>query len=299
MNAEKKVIKQKLSVLELAKTLGNISAACRQKGGLSHLVLRVQAPLPPIAKHHPNTTPPETVEKIKGLAMAHPSRGPNYLEADLKADGIQVSLVTIQKILERAGLGSRYDRWLAIEKRQTEQPIELSGEQVAFIEKQNPQFKKRHLESSKPGELLNHDTFFVGAFKGVGRVYMHVVVDTWCSYAFEFLHVSKQSEAAVAVLHNDVLLFYKKHRLKAEHILTDNGREFCGTENHPYQLYLELNDIKHRRSTGPCSMSFSESSSGKRCTSRSMPYRKTSINGSNFTMNSARTWATEITEKHH
>ncbi len=258
MNAETKVIKHKLSVLELAEALGNVSAACRQRG-----VSRTQfydykrrfqthgmeglRDLPPIAKHHPNTTPPETVEKIKGLAMTHPSRGPNYLESLLKADGIQVSFVTIQKILEREGLGSRYDRWLAIEKRQAEQPIELTAEQIAFIEKQNPQFKERHVESGKPGELLNQDTFLVGSFKGVGRVYMHVVVDTWCSYAFGFMHVSKQAEAAVAVLYNDVLPFYQKHKLSVENILTDNGREFCGTEQHPYELYLELNDIKHRR----------------------------------------------------
>ena len=79
----------------------------------------------------------------------------------MKADGIQVSFVTIQKILERAGLGSRYDRWLTMEKRQAEEPIELTAEQVTFIEKQNPQFKERHVESSKPGELLNQDTFWV------------------------------------------------------------------------------------------------------------------------------------------
>lgn len=30
-------------------------------------------------------------------------------------------------------------------------------------------------------------------------------------------------------------------------ILTDNGREFCGTDAHPYELYLELNGIEHRR----------------------------------------------------
>jgi|APHig6443717497_1056834.scaffolds.fasta_scaffold12699_3 hypothetical protein len=35
MNAEKKVIKHKFSVLELAETLGNISSACRQKGAMS------------------------------------------------------------------------------------------------------------------------------------------------------------------------------------------------------------------------------------------------------------------------
>jgi len=30
-------------------------------------------------------------------------------------------------------------------------------------------------------------------------------------------------------------------------ILTDNGTEFCGKEGHPYETYLELNDIEHRR----------------------------------------------------
>jgi hypothetical protein len=32
MNAETKVIKHKFSVLELTEVLGNVSAACRQKG---------------------------------------------------------------------------------------------------------------------------------------------------------------------------------------------------------------------------------------------------------------------------
>jgi transposase InsO family protein len=30
-------------------------------------------------------------------------------------------------------------------------------------------------------------------------------------------------------------------------VLTDDGREFCGTERHPYELYLALNDIEHRK----------------------------------------------------
>jgi transposase InsO family protein len=58
------------------------------------------------------------------------------------------------------------------------------------------------------------------------------VVDTFGSYAFGFLHVSKQPEAAVAVLHNDVLPFYAGLDLPIGAVLTDNGREFCGTERH-------------------------------------------------------------------
>lgn len=30
-------------------------------------------------------------------------------------------------------------------------------------------------------------------------------------------------------------------------VLTANGREFCGTDKHPYELYLDLNGIEHRR----------------------------------------------------
>ena len=45
----------------------------------------------------------------------------------------------------------------------------------------------------------------------------------------------------------DVLPFYRHLDLPVKAVLTDNGREFCGTENHPYELYLDLNDIEHRR----------------------------------------------------
>ena len=30
-------------------------------------------------------------------------------------------------------------------------------------------------------------------------------------------------------------------------IVCDNGTEFCGVAGHPYETYLELNDIEHRR----------------------------------------------------
>ena len=78
-------------------------------------------------------------------------------------------------------------------------------------------------------------------------MYLHAVVDTYGSYAFGFLHTSSQPEAAVAVLRSDVLPFYEAHGLRVEAVLTDNGTEFCGVADHPYETYLELNDIEHRR----------------------------------------------------
>ena len=253
-----KLAQSRLSVLELARELGNVAEACRQRGldrtSFYEWKRRFQTQgfeglkdLPPIHKSHPQTTPPETVERIKALALEHPAYGCNRHEAMLALEGIRVSSITIQKILNEHGLGTRMDRWLALETVNAERAIEITPEQAGFLEKLNPCFRERHVESSAPGELLSADTFFVGSLKGVGRVYLHAVVDTFGSYAFGFLHVSKQPEAAVAVLHNDVLPFYRNLDLPVGAILTDNGREFCGTERHPYELYLDLNGIKHRR----------------------------------------------------
>jgi hypothetical protein len=88
----------------------------------------------------------------------------------------------------------------------------------------------------------------VGQFKGVGKVYLHSLVDTYGSYAFGVLGTSKQPEWAVSVLYNDALPFYQGKGITVSAVLTDNGREFCGKEaQHPYELFLALSDIEHRR----------------------------------------------------
>jgi transposase InsO family protein len=258
MEAELRVAHQKLSVLQLAESLRNVSEACRQRG-----VSRTQfyeykrrfqthgmeglKDLPPIPKSNPLTTPPEQVERILALSLEHPTWGCNKLCDSLALEGIKISYPTIQNILNKHDMGTRYERLLKLEERSLTNQIELSPQQVAWIEKANPCFRERHIESSRPGEVLSQDTFYVGVLKGVGRVYLHAVVDTFGSYAFGFLHTTKQPEAALAVVHNDVLPFYKDKGLQVEAILTDNGREFCGKDDHPYELYLELNDIEHRK----------------------------------------------------
>jgi transposase InsO family protein len=253
-----KLAHRRLTVLELAERLGNVTEACR-RGGIDRTSFydwkrRFQLEgldglkdLPPIAKSHPMSTPAEVAARIVELALAHPAYGCNRIEALLALEGRRVSSITVQKILNDKDLGTRHERWLALERQNADRAIELSAEQARFLEKINPCFKERHVESERPGQLLSADTFMVGTLKGIGRVYLHAVVDTFGSYAFGFLHVSKQPEAAVAVLHNDVLPFYRQLDLPVGAVLTDNGREFCGTERHPYELYLALNDIEHRK----------------------------------------------------
>lgn len=60
------------------------------------------------------------------------------------------------------------------------------------------------------------------------------------------MHTAKTADAAATALHNQVLPLYEKLDIPVESILTDNRTEFCGGEEHSYELYLKLNDIEHR-----------------------------------------------------
>lgn len=257
MVVEEKIAHQCLSVLELTETLGNVSEACRQRGmtrtqfyeykkrfaehGLAGL-----KDLPPVAKSHPFTTPVEVQERTVALSLERPKWGCVKLSDYLKLEGVSVSSPTVQDILIKNGLGTRYERTMELERRHLEEGLALNKEQETLLERFNPCYRERHVESSLPGELLSQDVYHVGTIKGVGPVYLHTVVDTYGSYAFGFLHTSKRPEAAVAILHNDALPFYRAHGLPVDTVLTDNGREFCGIDRHPYELCLGLAGIEHR-----------------------------------------------------
>ena len=65
-----------------------------------------------------------------------------------------MSSPTIQKILKRHGMSTRYERWLKLEEKVQGKEIELTPEQAAWLEKQNPCFRERHVESSEPPRLF-------------------------------------------------------------------------------------------------------------------------------------------------
>jgi transposase InsO family protein len=259
MTAEKKIAQKRLTLLQVAERIRNVSEACRrhsvsrsqfyeykrafQERGFDGLMDR-----PPIPKSFPNETPADVKEKIIALSLKHPAWGQVRLSDHLRLEGILVSPSTIRNIWIKEDLVTRYRRLLRLEEEKNGQDINLTEEQIRFLEKANPCFRERKVESPYPGYLLSQDTFHVGRIKGVGRIWLQVVVDTYGSFAFGKLYTSKLPETAVDVLYDRVLPFYESQELKIEHILTDNGREYCGRPMiHPYQIYLELNDIGHRR----------------------------------------------------
>lgn len=259
MTAEKKIAQKRLTLLQLAESIRNVSQACRhhsvsrsqfyeykrafQERGFEGLMDR-----PPIPKSFPHETVPEVREKVITLSLQHPAWGPLRLSDHLRLEGISVSPSTIRNIWIKDNMETRYKRLLRLEEEKNGQDIDLTEEQIRLLEKANPCFRERHVESLYPGFLLCQDTFMVGTLKGIGRIYLQAVVDTYGSFAFGKLYTSKLPETAVDVLYDRVMPFYEAQGLNVEHILTDNGREYCGRPMiHPYQIFLEFNDIQHRR----------------------------------------------------
>src|SRR4028118_1555223 len=116
-----KLARKRLSVLELAQELGSVSKACKQAGmdrtSFYEWKRRFQTHgleglkgLPPVHKTRPQTTPEHVQERIVQLALSNPTRGCNYLCSLLTGEGIAVSFVTVQNVLNQRNLGSRYER---------------------------------------------------------------------------------------------------------------------------------------------------------------------------------------------
>lgn len=259
MTTEKKIARRKLSLLELANELGNVSKACQVMGysrqqfyeirrnyqtfGAEGLIDRLPGPRGP----HPNRVAMEIESEILDYCLDNPTHGCLRVAQELALRGITVSSGGVRGVWERHGLLKRTARLLRFEQsvREREQP--LSDEQVRLLERFSPEFRERHIEANYTGELVAVDTFFVGTLKGVGRVYMQSVIDCHNRYAWGRLYTSKLPLTAVHVLNNDVLPFYERHGVRIATILSDNGREFCGRpDRHPYELFLQLEDIEHR-----------------------------------------------------
>lgn len=259
MTTKNKVARRKLSLLELAHELGNVSKACKIMGysrqqfyeirrnfqtyGADGLIDR----LPGARGPHPNRVSAEVEKAVLDFCLANPTKGCLAVAQHLNLEGVTVSAGGVRGVWNRHNLTTKHDRLLRLEEHVRERRVKLSDEQVRLLERFSPEFRERHIETRWTGDLVAVDTFFVGTLKGVGRIYLQTVIDTFSRYAWGMLHTSKIPLTAVQTLNNHVLPFFDEHKIRIDTILSDNGREYCGRpDKHPYELFLQLEDIEHR-----------------------------------------------------
>ena len=174
MTQDEIILRHRVNLLLRAKTIKNISAACRQYG-VSRTVyykykqryeaygiegLKDRQRRPPVM---PNTTKEKVVEKVLDIAKKYPTYGPARLANEL---GNIICSATVYNILKRHGLSKKIDRLLALEE------IPSSLKISPILARKIEQNKPAQIFSPRPGYILSVDTFYVCTLKGVGIIYL-------------------------------------------------------------------------------------------------------------------------------
>jgi len=260
LNTNEKIIKHKVGLLNLAEELGNVSKACKVMGLSRDTFYRYKAAVDEGGvqalfdqnrrKSNVKNRVDQAIEDaVVAYAIEFPAHWQHRTSNELRKRGVFVSGSGVRSVWLRHKLANFKNRLKALEAKVAEDGFILTEAQVAALE------KKKHddeacgeIDTIHPGYLGSQDTFYVGTFKGVGRVYQQTFIDTYCKVAFAKLYTTKTPITAADALNDPVLPFFEGHDLPMLRILTDRGTEYCGrADQHDYQLYLALNDIEHTK----------------------------------------------------
>ena len=260
MTNEQKIIKNKLGLIRLSKTLGNVSQACKVMGYSRDSFYRFQQlyekggelALQEISRKKPcpKNRVEESVEKaVVEFAIEKPAYGQLRTSNELKKKGVFVSPGGIRSIWLRHDVETFKKRLKALEAKVAQENFILTEEQLCALEKAKTEEEAHgEIESLHPGYLGAQDTYYIGTLKGVGRIYQQTFIDTYDKIAFAKLYDRKNALVAADMLNDRVIPWYEENGVKLLRILTDRGTEYCGNrEHHEYQLYLAIEDIDHSR----------------------------------------------------
>ncbi len=260
IHTNQKIIKHKVGLLNLADELGNISKACKTMGVSRDTFYRyrdavddggVKALLDQSrrAPNVKNRVDPVVEQAVLDYAIEDPAHGQARVSNELRKKGIFVSPSGVRSVWLRHDLANFKQRLKALEEKVAKEGIILTESQVQALERKKLDDEAcGEIDTAHPGYLGSQDTFYVGTFKGVGRVYQQTYVDTYSKVAQCKLYTTKTPITAADLLNDRVLPFHEAQELPVLRILTDRGTEYCGrADQHDYQLYMAVNDIEHTK----------------------------------------------------
>ncbi len=222
---------QRLRVLREAEQSGNVTATCRRYGWSRSRFYALRKRLHQYGADGVRTKPrkgrlgrPSSVtvqdeRRILALAIAWPTRGPQYYGDQLGRDGHPIPPTTIWRVLVRHGLNHRAARLVVLEQQ--------SAQRGLLIERVARRLVTRHLEAADPADLVALDLFYVGKLKGVGKVWQITACDVASSHGWARVVAGEVTAAQVlAFLREVVLPSCRDAGWTLHRVLTDNGKEF-------------------------------------------------------------------------
>lgn len=259
-HTSRRVIQNKLGLLNLAEELNNVSKACRvmgfsrdtfyryqnahEEGGVEALLDKSRR-----VPNRKNRTDEATEAATVAFALEQPAFGQVRASNELRKKGVFISPTGVRCVWLRHNLESFKKRLHALEQKVAQEGLILTEAQVVALEKKkDDDVAHGEIETEHPGYLGSQDTFYVGTLKGVGRIYQQTFVDTYAKTAQAKLYTNKTPITAADLLNDRVLPFYEAYGFELLRVLTDRGTEYCGRpEQHDYELFLAINDIEHTK----------------------------------------------------
>lgn len=260
LHTNDKIVKHKVGLLNLADELGNISKACKMMGVSRDTFYRYKEAVDEGGVESlldQNRRVPNVKNRVDQVvesaviqyAIDEPAHGQVRVSNELRKKGIFVSPSGVRSVWLRHDLANFKLRLKALETKVAEEGLILTESQVQALERKKLDDEVcGEIDTAHPGYLGSQDTFYVGTFKGVGRIYQQTYVDTYAKVAHCKLYTTKTPITAADLLNDRVLPFYASEQLPILRILTDRGTEYCGkADSHDFQLYIAVNDIEHTR----------------------------------------------------
>jgi hypothetical protein len=153
MTTETRIARRKLSLLQFASELTNVSKACKIMGysrqqfyeirrnyqmfGVDGLIDR----LPGAKGAHPNRVEAAVEKAILDYSLNYPCHGCLRVAQQLALEGVQVSAGGVRGVWSRQELMTKHQRLLRLEQTVARRRLKLSDEQIRLLEKFSPEFR--------------------------------------------------------------------------------------------------------------------------------------------------------------
>jgi transposase InsO family protein len=169
----------------------------------------------------PNQLPRIVEERIVAFSLGHPGLGPRRIAAMLARSewgALEVSPNGVYKALCRHGLSTRAKR------------LSLIAGYRAPYEPPRDTPPEPHITTTRPGELVGIDCFYVGRLRGTnGAVWQLTAIDTYSSFTWAELvrcDGPGPDQGQTSRFAQRVARTLRHAGWRMERVLTDNGNEF-------------------------------------------------------------------------